>query len=272
MLSKPDRSPGKLRTQDQLTSRLLTWMPAVMTALAVVPLPVLFLILFLTSATTDSAAFYLILSLTSLGGGLLVAFLTTLILVFYRRSWSRRLRDRLAADGITAAELSWFQSELTTEEKRTWRELRTINPLLADAYAETLATRLTAARIASRARAEMLRIERNMNRIRHLRGADTVSLIDDLTTDRQRADSVRKEAHTRELQAKARLQTIDAAARRELNQIETSVMLDRLNASQDQMPLGLQMLLLEQDARNQIANASDSESGTRRTPSKGASS
>jgi hypothetical protein len=225
-----------------------------MTGLAVLPLPGLFLFFFLTSASTDSAAFYLLLSLISLGIGVMVSLMIILAFWLYRRRWSRHLRERLAADGITVGELCWFHSELSSEEKKTWRELETINPLLADAYAETLAVRLTATRIAVRARGEVLQIERQISRTRRLPKADTVSLVEDLIADRERAVIIRQEAQTGEVQAKARLQSIEAAARRQLNQTETSVMLHRLSTSQSQMPLGLELAKLEQRARNEIGN------------------
>jgi hypothetical protein len=244
----PDRSHGKLRTKDQLASRLLTCMPWLLTGLATVPLPLLFLVLFLVSATTDSAAFYLLLSFVSLGLGLVVGLLIMISFWLYRRKWNLKLRDRLAADGITAAEVPWFQSELSSEEKKTWRELEQINPLLADAYCETLAARLTATRILARARAEMLRIERQINRTRHLREAHTTSLMTELVADRRQAELVRNEAKMRLAEAKARLHTIDAAARRALSQTETDLMLQRLSASQDQFPLALEMARLEHQA------------------------
>ena len=258
MLTKQEKSQGKLRTHDQLTSRVLTWMPAVMTGLAVVPLPGLFLFLFITSASTDSAAFYLLLSLMSLGIGAILSFVIIGAFWMYRRRWSRQLRERLAADGITAAELRWFHSELSSEEKKTWRELKEMSPLLADAYAETLAARLTATRIAARARSEVLRIERQISRTRRLLNADTASLVEDLTADREQAALIRQDAQKREVQAKARLQYIDAVARRELNQTETSVMLHRLSAAQSQIPLGLEIARLEQEARNEIGNTPSS--------------
>ena len=252
MLSLLERSHGKLRTQDQLTERALTWMPWILTGLAIVPLPILFLILFFVSASTDSAVFYLLLSLASLGLGLLVALLITISFWLYRRRWSRRLRDRLAADGITASEVYWFQSELSSEERKTWRELEKLNPLLADAYCETLAARLTATRIAARARTEMLRIERQINRTRNLRHADTSSLLTDLLADRSEAERVRREAQLRLGEAEARLHTIDAAARRALSQTETAMMLRRLSATQDHSPLALEIAQLEQEARDDL--------------------
>jgi hypothetical protein len=211
-----------------------------------------FLLLFLTSSATDSAAVYLLFSFVSLGLGLVVGLALLILLLLFRRRWRMRLRDRLAADGITASEVSWFETELSSEERKTWQELRANNPLLADAYCETLAARLTATRISARARAEALRIERQINRTRHLRGVDTSQLLDDLTADRQRVDSLRQEAATRLSGAKARLQTIEAAANRALSQSETALMLRRLVSSQEQFPLALEMAKLEREGIREL--------------------
>lgn len=244
-----EQSKGKLRTQDHLISQVLTWIPWVLTGMVTVPLPLLFLVLFFASSGPDSAAFYLLLAVISLALGLVGSLVVIVAFWLYRRTWSIRLRNRLAADGITAAEVPWFGSELTSEERKTWRELEEMNPMLADAYCETLAARLTASRISTRARAEMLRIERQLNRTRQLREADTSSLVKDLLADRHKAELVRTEAKTRLAEAKARLQTIDAAARRELSQAEITLMLQRLSASQDQFPLALELARLEHESR-----------------------
>ena len=49
-------------------------------------------------------------------------------------------------------------------------------------------------------------------------------------------------------EAKARLQSIEAAANRSLSQTETELMLGRLTAAQEQFPLALEMLNLEEEA------------------------
>ena len=129
------------------------------------------------------------------------------------------------------------------------------NPLLADAYCETLAARLTATRIIGRARGETLKIERQINRTRHIQGVDTSLLLSDLISDRQRSDALRKEATVRLAETKARLQTIEAAANRKLSQKETDLMLRRLAASQEHFPLALEMASLEQAALREISQA-----------------
>ena len=249
MLQKTSGKPG---ATDERMSQLLSLAPWLLFFMVSLPVPIVFLVLFLAAGTTEAAAIYLLLSFVSLGLGLVVGLLVLFMLLFYRRRWQSRVRDRLASDGITAAEVRWFTSELSSEERKTWGELKQKNPLLADAYCETLAARLTATRIIARARGETLKVERQINRTRNLRGVDTTKLLADLLSDRQRSDELRKEATVRLSETKARLQTIEAAANRSLSQTETDVMLRRLAASQEHFPLALEIANLEEAALREI--------------------
>lgn len=252
--------PGKTNAGDERISKLLSVTPWLSFALVSIPLPIVFLILFLAAGTTESAAIYLLLSFVSMGLGLVVGLVVLILLLLYRRRWHGRLRERLAADGITAAEVTWFMSELSSEERKIWGELKQKNPLLADAYCETLAARLTASRIIGRARGETLKVERQINRTRNLRGVDTSSLLDDLLADRRRSEELRKEAQTRLAEVKARLQSIEAAANRSLSQNETDLMLRRLAASQEQFPLGMEMASMEREALRELAQPAPARS------------
>jgi hypothetical protein len=249
MLQKMSGKPG---AADERMSQLLSWAPWLSFFMVSLSVPIVFLVLFLAAGTTEAAAIYLLLSFVSLGLGLVVGLLVLFMLLFYRRRWQSRFRDRLASDGITAAEVPWFTSELSSEERKTWGELKQKNPLLADAYCETLAARLTATRIIARARRETLKVERQINRTRNIRGVDTTKLLADLLSDRQRSDELRKEATVRLSETKARLQTIEAAANRSLSQTETDVMLRRLAASQEHFPLALEIANLEEAALREI--------------------
>jgi hypothetical protein len=253
MLQKTSGKPG---ATDERMSQLLRWAPWLSFFMVSIPVPIVFLVLFLAAGTTEAAAIYLLLSFVSLGLGLVVGLLVLFMLLFYRRRWQSRFRDRLASDGITAAEVPWFTSELSSEERKTWGELKQKNPLLADAYCETLAARLTATRIIARARGETLKVERQINRTRNIRGVDTTKLLADLLSDRQRSDELRKEATVRLSETKARLQTIEAAANRSLSQTETDVMLRRLAASQEHFPLALEIANLEEAALREIDSGS----------------
>lgn len=248
------KTSGKLEAADERMTQLLSWAPWLSFFMVSLPIPIVFLVLFLAAGSTETAAIYLVLSFVSTGLGLVVGVLILIMLLLYRRRWHSRLRDRLAADGITAAEVPWFASELSSEERKTWGDLKQKNPLLADAYCETLAARLTATRIIARARGETLKVERQINRTRNIRGVDTTKLLADLTSDRQRSDELRKEATLRLSETKARLQAIEAAANRSLSQTETDLMLRRLAASQEHFPLALEMASMEEAARREIGS------------------
>ena len=250
------KTSGNLNSGDERIAQLLNWTPWLSLVVATLPLPLVFLVLFLAAGTTESAAIYLLLSFVSMGLGLVVGLVVVIFLLMYRKRWQGRLRDRLAADGITAAEVPWFVSELSSEERNIWGELKQENPLLADAYCETLAARLTATRIIARARGATLKVERQINRTRTIRDVDTTSLVDDLIADRDRSERLRQEATVRLSEARARLQTIEAAANRRLSQKETDLMLRRLAASQDHFPLALEMANFEQEAYREIEQPS----------------
>src|SRR5687767_10427024 len=117
------QSKGKLSTKDATTGRALQFAPCVAILAASIPAPLLFLVLFLTAAGTDTAAFYLVLAGLSLTLGFALGVVIAAILLIYRRRWLSKLRDRLASDGITATEVVWFRSELTSAERKALGEI-----------------------------------------------------------------------------------------------------------------------------------------------------
>lgn len=239
---------GKVSNRDVAVNRMLKIAPWLVVLGTTLPAPIIFLLLFLTATATDSAAVFLLLGGTSLAFGFAIGLLIALTFMIYRRKWLARLRDRLASDGITANEVVWFRSELTSAERASLAEIERTNPLLADAYLETLASRLTASRIISRSRSEMLKVERRLNRARSLASADTESLQKELLADHERLAEVRQRANEHLTRAKARLQEIEATASRKLSVAETDVMMQRLGSAQDQLPLVLEIARLEQQA------------------------
>jgi len=239
---------GKLSSKEATTARLLKIAPWVAVVAASVPAPLLFLVLFLTAAATESAAVYLLLAGLSLTLGFALGVVIAAILLIYRRRWLSKLRDRLASDGITADEVVWFRSELTSAERAVLVEIERSNPLLADAYRQTLANRLTASRIISRSRREMLRVERQINRARTLNTPESASLQQELAEDHEKLQQLRQQATDHLAKAKTRLQMIEATSRRKLTEGETDLMMQRLGSSQDQLPLVLEIAKMEQQA------------------------
>ena len=247
---------GKLSSKDLTTSRVLKIAPWIALVVASIPAPLVFLVLFLATTTTESAAVYLVLAGLSLTLGFALGVVIAAILLIYRRRWLSKLRDRLASDGITANEVAWFRSELTSAERKALAEIEQSNPLLADAYMETLANRLTASRIISRSKREMLKVERQLNRARTVRTPESTALQKDLTDDRERLEQVRIQASEHLAKAKTRLQVIEATASRKLSQGETDLMMQRLGSAQDQLPLVLEIAQIEQQALREATDES----------------
>lgn len=243
---------GKLSGKDATTARLLKVAPWIALAATSLPAPLVFLVLFLTATATDSAAVFLLLAGLSLTLGFALGVVIAAFLFFYRKRWLSKLRDRLASDGITANEVVWFRSELTSAERASLAEIEQSNPLLADAYTETLANRLMASRIISRSKREMLRVERQINRARTLKTPESAALQKDLAADHDRLQQLRQQATDHLAKAKTRLQTIEATARRSLTEGETDIMMQRLGNAQDQLPLVLEIAQLEQQALREV--------------------
>jgi len=237
---------GKLSTKDAATARMLKIAPWVAVVATTIPAPLVFLVLFLSATATDSAAVFLLLTGLSLTLGFALGLLIAAILLFYRRKWLAKLRDRLASDGITASEVVWFRSELTSAERAALKEIEQSNPLLADAYLETLASRLTATRIITRSKRELLRVERRLNRARILGTPEAKALEQDLSEDHDRLKHLLGQANDHLAKARTRLQVIEATASRKLTQGETDLMMQRLGSAQDQLPLVLEIAQLEQ--------------------------
>jgi hypothetical protein len=244
----PSTIQGKITAHDERVAQVLKWLPWLSFFAAVVPLPVLFLVLFFGAAATETAAFYFFLSVLSAALGVAAGLTLVLVVLLYRKRWMQRLRDRLATDGITASEVSWFTPELTTAERKALAQISERSELLADAYSETLAARLMATRVINRTKQDLLLVERRLNRVALIQGADTNTLQRELQTDRAKLVSTRQEAAARLAEAQARLQTIEAAASRNLSHGESYLMLQRLSAAQAHLPLSMEMAQLEQQA------------------------
>ena len=253
---------GKLSKKDAKTASLLKHVPWIAVLLTSIPVPLVFLVLFFLTTATESAAISLLLAGLSLTVGLPLGLVIAVILLIYRKKWLSKLRDRLASDGITANEVVWFSSELTSAERKSLAEIKESNPLLADAYLETLASRLTASRIMARSRKEMLKIERHINRARTLRTAESAALLKDLAEDHERLKNVYSQATEHLNHAKTRLQVIETTAIRKLSQGETDQMMRRLGSAQDQLPLVLEIAQLEQQILREGSTHGDKALGT----------
>ena len=258
-MNESDQS-GKLTVREKKAARLWQMAPWVALFAVTVGPPAAFLLAYLL---TGAATVYLVLAVTSIPFALIAAIIIAVVILGFRRRWARQLRDRLASDGITADEVGYFLSELTSGERRALKEMEKKQPLLADAYRETLALRLNASRLTSSARRDLLLVERRISRARYLNSPDTAVLIEELARDRTRLDALKQEGAARRAEAEARLQMIEAAASRGASWAETNYMLQRLDEGRKHVPLALENERVEQQLREDTARELRKELTTR---------
>jgi hypothetical protein len=238
---------GKITRRDRQIARLWQWAPWLTFPVVTVGPPAAFWLAYLLTST--DATVFLLLAFSSIPFALIAAVIAVLLLVVLRRRWAGQLRERLASDGVTADEVEWFMPELTRDERRALKGMEQQQPLLADAYRETLALRLNASRLSASARRDLLQVERRLNRARYLNAPDTAVLIEELHRDRTRLEGVKQEGASRRAEAEARLQMIEAAASRGASWSETNYMLQRLDEGRTHVPLGLESARAEQQVR-----------------------
>ena len=214
---------------------------------------VLFLLLYMFFGTTTSAAFvYTFLALASGVIGLIAGIIVMLLLFWRRQAWLADLREQLAADGVKTAEVDWFTNELTGHERKSLRDIARGNKLLAEAYKETLASRLTATRILQSARKEFVLLERRQAKIKQLNAPNVKQLQAELSDDRKRLETVGREADALLIESKTRLEQIEAAARRGTTLSGNEQALQLLTERSRQLPYALQAAQMEEELRREL--------------------
>lgn len=242
----------EITRRDQLKNRSLVWSASLSPVLLALPPFALFLILFLLANSTSSAAMFFFLALVGLGVGFAVGIVLMIALFVYRNNWLKNLRERLAVDGIKTSEVDWFKNELTSAERQSLKELESSNRMLAEAFRETLASRLTATRILKSTKQELHLVSRRQNKLKYLKNENSNSLQTELNADKERLDKVRKEADELLVESKTRLEMIEAAARRGSNLIGNEQALERLLARTQELPLALQAAKIEEEVRREM--------------------
>src|SRR5687767_7763091 len=113
-LSKYDVTPRELARGRNL--KAAAWLtPVVMTG---VPAIITFLLLFLTVTNPPAAATILFLGMVVTALAFVASLALSGFFAFRYSKWKDVTRERIAADGIKAEEIEWFQRELKPAEKR----------------------------------------------------------------------------------------------------------------------------------------------------------
>lgn len=241
----------KITEGEKRIAQVLNWAPWLSLILTTLTVPTILFALY--ASGLGSLPAFLFLGFISGAAGLLAGLFIATLILFYRWSWMKKLRDKLARDGITVDKLQFFIAELTTAQRQTLKRIEQTDQLLADAYREALADKLTADRLLKVAKRELLLVERRLNRARAIKGTDTLPLQNELNSDRYRLQDLRSAGVERQSEAEAKLQLIEAAANRGANMQNLNLALDRLSVSGNRIPPILEALRLEQDARDEAA-------------------
>jgi len=167
------------------------------------------------------------------------------------------MRERMAADGIKAEEVGWFKKELRPSEKRALRDISASDEVLADAYRETLASRLTASRIIRSSKKELLLTQRRQQKLRQLKTERSKEFQLQIQKDVEKLSGINTDAKQMLIEAESRLQMIEAAAMRGGNLAGSEVALKKLAARASELPLALEAALLHQEAVAEVESDID---------------
>ncbi|MGI8640092.1 MAG: hypothetical protein ACR2MG_09050 [Pyrinomonadaceae bacterium] len=214
--------------------------------LSVIPALIFFILFFLFGSTTPAAATFFFLSLISLAAGFVLGLIATGGILYYRSRWLAKVRERIAVDGIKVQEVDWFMNELTTAEKKSLKEIEAKDLLLADAFRDTLAARLTATRILKATKSELLLVQRRQNKLKYLKSENSSNFQEELKDDLEKLNKIKTEAEEMRVEAETRVQMIEAAARRGTNLADTELALKKLSARTAELPMALESAKMEQ--------------------------
>lgn len=254
-LSKYDVTPRELARGRNLkaaawaTPFVLTGVPAIATLA----------LTFLAGSTPPLAAtvFFLGMLVT------LVLFLVSLGLsgfFGYRYGrWKEETRERMAADGIKAEEVDWFRHELRPAEKRALRGISAQDALLADAYRETLASRLTASRIIKSSRKELNAAQKRQAKLRTLNSQRSNEFREQVQSDITRLAGINNDAKEMLVEAESRLQMIEAAAMRGGGLADSELALKKLTARTSELPIALEQAKIAEEIQREMEAADNEE-------------
>ncbi|MFM9905343.1 MAG: hypothetical protein ACKVQJ_12325 [Pyrinomonadaceae bacterium] len=222
--------------------------------LTVIPIAVTILLLFLAVSGPPAAAVVLFLGIIVTVIGFLTGITISAILAHRRSIWTKEMRERIAANGIGADEISWFRNELKSNEKRALKAVEASDLLLADAYRETLASRLTATRIVRSSKRELLSAKKRQNSLKQIKSARAEQFQSETVKDIDKILKINDEAKLMLSEAEARLQMIEAAASRGGNLADSELALKKLSARAAELPLALESAKMAEEIRLELEN------------------
>ncbi len=232
------------------------WLAPVL--LSAIPAIVFFVLFFIFGTSPPAAISLVAFGVIAVAIGFVLGLIVTGSLLLYRSRWLADVRERLAVDGIKANEVEWFQHELKTAEKKSLKEIERKDLLLADAFRDTLAARLTATRILKSTKHELQLVQRRQQKLKYLKSENSLNLQKDLQTDLEKLNKIKTEAEEMHIEAETRLQMIEAASRRGGSIADTELSLKKLSARTAELPLALESAKesakMEEEIRRELEN------------------
>lgn len=224
------------------------------------------LLLFSWASPVAATIFFFGLLLTIIGA--VVGLGLTGFFSYRRAVWTREMRERIAANGIRAEEIEWFRHELKSSEKRALAEINARDPLLADAYRETLASRLTATRIVRSSKKELLLAQRRQYKLKYAKSSNLKAFQDQIGEDIRKISEINLEAKQMLGEAEARLQMIEAATARGTSLADSELALKKLSARASTLPIALESAKMEEEIRRELEEETLEEITSEREPQK----
>ena len=230
--------------------------------LAGVPKLIFLLLMFLFGSTPPLAATFFFLGLIFAVIGLIIGLGFTGFFVYRYVNWTKEMRERIAADGIRAEEIDWFRNELKSNEKRMLKELKRTDPMLEDAYRDTLASRLTATRIVKSSRKELQLAKRRQLKIKQLtklKAENAERFTAEIVRDLEKLGSINEEAKLMLAEAESRLQMIEAAGVRGSHMADSELALKKLSSRAAELPLALEEARMAEEIRKELEAEDDDD-------------
>lgn len=223
--------------------------PLVMPAL---PAVITFLLLILVASGPPAAAVILFIGAVATAFAFAIGLSISFILARRRSRWASELRESIAAYGIRAEDLHWFRSELRPAEKRSLKAIEAGDPLLADAYRDMLASRLTATRIVRSSRRELMYAKRRQSSLKQLKSSRADDFQAQIAKDIEKITGINEEAKAMLIEAESRLQMIEAAGSRAGALAGNELALKKLSARTAELPLALEAAKMADEIRLEL--------------------
>ena len=208
--------------------------------LTVVPAVITLVLMLVAAGGPPAAVLILFGGVIATIVGFLTGMVTAAVLAKRRSAWVNELKERMAARGIRADEIDWFRSELKGEERQALRSIQRRDLLLADAYRETLASRLTASRMIKASKRELMLSRRRQNSIKQLKSSRADVFMAEIGDDIRKLERIGDDAKVILAEADSRLRMIEAAATRGGSIADSELALKKLSARSSELPLALE--------------------------------